>query len=378
MSRGAKIATLGALSLLVLGLAYYLRSVFLPFLVALLLAYVLNPALRWLEGRGVPRMASIGAVYILLLGALAAVVLWAVPAAFGQASDFVKVTFLGEHPKYLQVVAKVKPSLEHALGPEKAAELVGAVQERAAVFAKELPGRSGRLLGDVLAYLTGGIASLLSVFAFLVLVPVYLFFLLKNLNTWWDSFTHWIPRAYRTRTLATLDRIHRANMSFFRGQITICLIEGLIVFLGLNLIGVRYPLLFGLLYAVLSVIPYLGVMTIFTTVELFVLADTGQFGRVFWLSAGLFGLIQILEAAVFQPLILGKETGLHPVAVMLSLLGAGQLLGLFGMLLAIPLTSTAKILFEDYVRPMAEDVADLTRVRRRSEAEGALPPAPNP
>ena len=56
----------------------------------------------------------------------------------------------------------------------------------------------------------------------------------------------------------------------------------------------------------------------------------------------------------------------------------GQLLGLFGMLLAIPLASTAKILFEDYVRPMAEDVADLTRVRRRSEAEGALPPAPNP
>jgi predicted PurR-regulated permease PerM len=378
MSRGAKVATLAALSLLVLGLAYYLRSVFLPFLVALLLAYVLNPALLWLERRGVPRMASIGAVYLVLLGTVAVLALWAVPAAFGQASDFVKVTFLGENPKYLQVLAKVKPALERALGPEKAADVLAAADGRIAHFKKELPGMSGHLLTEVFAYMTGGIASLLSVFAFLVLVPVYLFFLLKNLQLWWESITHWIPRAYRTRALDTLGRIHRANLSFFRGQLTICLIEGLIVFLGLDLIGVRYPLLFGLLYAVLSVIPYLGVMTMFATVELFVLADTGQFGRTFWLAAGVFGLIQVLEAAVFQPLILGKETGLHPVAVILSLLSAGQLLGLFGMLLAIPLASTAKILIEDYVRPMAEDVADLTRVRRRSDAEGALPPASNP
>jgi predicted PurR-regulated permease PerM len=378
MSRGAKIATLSALGLLLLALAYYLRSVFLPFLVALLLAYVLNPAILYLERRGVPRMASIAAVYVILLGALAAVGLWAVPAAFGQASDFVKVTFLGERPKYLQVLAKVRPSLEHTLGPEKSADVLVAVDERVAAFKKELPGMSGRLIEHAFSYMTGGIASLLSVFAFVVLVPVYLFFLLKNLNSWWLGFTHWIPRAYRDQTLSTLSRIHRANLAFFRGQVTICVLEGLIVFLLLQLIGVSYPLLFGLLYAVLSLVPYLGVMTMFAAVELFVLADTGQFGRVFWLSAGVFALIQVLDAAVFQPLILGKETGLHPIIIILALLSSSQLLGLFGMLLAIPLASTAKILVEDYVRPMAEDVADLTRVRRRADAEGALPPAANP
>src|SRR4029077_20667853 len=121
------------------------------------------------------------------------------------------------------------------------------------------------------------------------------------------------------------------------------------------------------LYTVASVIPFLGVITMFGGVELFVLADTGQFGATFWLVAGLFGLIQILEAAVFQALILGKETGIHPIAVVLSLLSAGQLLGLFGVLLAIPLASTLKILFEDYVLPMFEEVADLTKVRRKPE-----------
>lgn len=378
MNRGGKIAILVALGLLVLGLAYYLRAVFLPFLVALLLAYVLNPAILFLERRRVPRMASIAAVYLVLLGCVAALGIWAVPAAFGQASDFVKETFLGDRPKYLEVLAKVRPTLDRTLGPEKSADVLALINGRIAEFKKELPGMSGRIASDALAYMTGGIASLLSVFAFLVLVPVYLFFLLKNLQSWWESFTHWIPRAYRTESLATLGRIHRANLSFFRGQITICLIEGVLLFLGLQLIGVSYPLLFGLLYALLSVVPYLGVMTMFVTVELFVLASTGQFGAAFWLSAGLFGLIQVLEAALFQPLILGKETGLHPMIVILSLLGAGQLLGLFGMLLAIPLASTAKILFEDYVRPLVEDVADLTRVRRRPETEGGAPPPASP
>ncbi|HLY10509.1 MAG TPA: AI-2E family transporter [Planctomycetota bacterium] len=378
MSRGWKISILSLLSLLLLSLAYYLRSVFLPFLVSLLLAYVLNPAILYLEHRRVPRLASIAAVYVIMLGIFAAIGVWAIPAAFSQASDFVKVTFLGETPKYLQVLAKARPSLERALGPEKSADVLGAINERIVAAKQRLPGMSGRLLSEALSYVTGGIASLFSVFAFLALIPVYLFFLLKNLNSWWESCTHWIPRAYRSQTLATLGRIHRANMSFFRGQITICLLEGFLIFLGLQLVGVHYPLLFGLLYAVLSVVPYLGVTTMFATVELFVLADTGKFGSAFWLSAGLFGLIQVLEAAVFQPLILGKETGLHPIIIILSLLGFSQLLGLFGMLLAIPLASSVKILFEDYVQPMFEDVADLTRVRRRPETEGVLPPGSSP
>jgi predicted PurR-regulated permease PerM len=139
---------------------------------------------------------------------------------------------------------------------------------------------------------------------------------------------------------------------------------------------VGYSLLFGLLYAVLSIVPYLGVTVMFATVELYVLADTGQFGSAFWLTAGIFALIQVLESAVLQPMILGKETGLHPILIILALLSASQLLGLFGMLLAIPLASTLKILFEDYVRPLFEDVADLTRIRRKPELEGAAPPAP--
>src|SRR6185436_13728077 len=84
MTRGWKIAFLAVLAIGAIGLAYYLRAVFLPLLVALLLSYVLNPVLGWLERRKVPRKASIAGVYVVLLGVMALVAFVAVPAAFGE------------------------------------------------------------------------------------------------------------------------------------------------------------------------------------------------------------------------------------------------------------------------------------------------------
>jgi len=84
---------------------------------------------------------------------MAAIAVWAVPAAFSQASDFVKVTFLGDHPKYQQLLAKVEPTLERSLGPEKTAEVMRAVGDRIASFKQEIPGLSGR---DTLSVAVGG------------------------------------------------------------------------------------------------------------------------------------------------------------------------------------------------------------------------------
>jgi predicted PurR-regulated permease PerM len=100
----------------------------------------------------------------------------------------------------------------------------------------------------------------------------------------------------------------------------------------------------------------------FVVTELVAVFGAGGFGTQFWLVAGLFLAIQALEGVLLQPLIMGKETGLHPVAIILTLLVCGNVFGFFGMLVAVPLASAAKIVFEDYVWPMFAEVADLTRV----------------
>src|SRR5258708_5439371 len=112
MTRGWKIATLTALAISVILVAYYLRAVFLPLLVALL--------------------ASIAGVYVVLRGVMATLIFWTVPAAFSQATDFVRVTFLGENPKINRLITKAEPMLVRAVGSDKAGEIVKRVHERAA------------------------------------------------------------------------------------------------------------------------------------------------------------------------------------------------------------------------------------------------------
>ncbi|MFN3485449.1 MAG: AI-2E family transporter [Planctomycetota bacterium] len=368
MTRPWKAALLAALAIAALALIYALRAVFLPLLVALLLAYILNPLVTALERRNVPRPLSIAAVYALLAGGTALALLWAVPRAVAEGREFLDVTFTSKDAR----IHRLLPYLERWFGWENWEQVLEEVRRRIQGHEAELARAGGSILGAVVSFAAGSLRGFLSVVSFVVLVPVYLFFALWRMNEGWERFSRALPEPYRERTLATLGRIHRANAAFFRGQITICAIEGLIVFAGLALIGVKFALLFGALYAVLALVPFVGVTVGFAATSLFVVVDTGGFGRDFFLVTGLFVAIQVLEGAVLQPLILGKETGLHPIAVILALFVFGELFGFLGMLLAIPLASTAKILFEDYVWPAFREVA---QTRAVSPSGSPAPPA---
>jgi predicted PurR-regulated permease PerM len=365
MSRSWKISFLVTLTLAAIVFAYFLRAVFMPLLVALLVAYILNPVIMGLEKRKVPRLVSIAGVYLILALLLAGLFVWALPAGITEAKEFVRGTFTAEDAKAQRVILWGGKQLKEWLGAENWDLAVKNLRERMKGHESELAQAGGAIVAWTASFMTSSISGFVAVFSFIVLVPVYLFFVLRNMNPWWDHFTHAIPRAYRDRTLATLGRIHRANAAFFRGQITISLIEGVIVFIVLSALGVKFPLLFGALYAVLSIIPFLGVVIGFTITELFVLADTGRFGGTFLWVACLYAGIQVLEGLWLQPRIMGRETGLHPIGIILALLVCGQLFGIFGMLIAVPIASTAKILLEDYVWPMFTEVADLTKIRHR-------------
>jgi predicted PurR-regulated permease PerM len=370
MTKSWKVFFLALVAAGVILVAYHLRAVLMPLVVALILAYILNPILQALERRKVPRLASILGIYVVLAGLLFGLFVSAIPACIVEAREFVRDTITGERPTLERVIVWGGKQLKDWLGADTWDQVVRNLRERVKGHETDLVSAGGSLVGSILAFMTQSIAGFVSVFSFIALVPVYLFFLLKNMNPWWERFTHVIPRNYREQVLATLDRIHRANASFFRGQITISFLEGLGLFLALWLLRVKFALLFGALYMVLSLVPFLGLVIGFTTTELFVFADAGRFSPAILVIAGVYVLILILDATVLQPLIMGGETGLHPMAIILALLTCGQLFGIFGMLIAVPIASTAKILFEDYVWPIFTEVADLTRTR--------LKPPPSP
>ncbi|MBI4566621.1 MAG: AI-2E family transporter [Planctomycetes bacterium] len=362
-------------------LAYHLRLIFVPLLIAFLLTYIWNPVVTALEIH-MPRLAAIMLVYAGFLGGVAALALMGTPVLVNQAVVFVEEGFIGERitvdfnrngrydpgdrfedanqngkydpPKFGRFASWSEEKLQEWIGGEEGKELLTILREK-------LRGHEGDVLqaaqkvGRVLleGALTG-IHGTLAVLSFCVLVPVYMFFLLKNMNSWWERFQEIIPEAYQERLLRALERIHEANAAFFRGQILIALIEGTILFVVLTALGVKLSLFFGGLYAVLAMVPFVGVVVTFTVTSLFVLAETGGFGTVFFLVVGLFIFIQALESLVLQPVILGQQTGLHPMVVILAIFIFGELFGFLGVLLAIPLASATLILSEEYLLPLIQ------------------------
>lgn len=372
MTRGQKTVVLVVLGLAALFVAYLLRAVFTPLLVALGLAYILNPVLDALERRKVPRLAGVLGIYAVLLGLSALFVFVGIPALVAEGAAFVEDVAKPD-ARVHQLVKKAGELLKKRMGVENWDQMVTALKERLAGHWGEIAKTAGNVATGILGFATSSLAAFLAVLGFVALVPVYLFFLLMNLNGWWERFTHAIPRVVRPQALATLHRIHRANASYFRGQTTIAAIEALIVFLTLWIAGAKLSLLFALLYFVLSLVPFVGPFTwLFVTLG-FTLIDTGTFGGIFFAVLGLFAGIQVLESACLQPAILGKETGLHPILITLSLMSFGQLFGIFGMLLAVPLACAVKILFEDYVWPMFAEVAELTRIRVKPDKPDVSP-----
>lgn len=364
MSRPQKVALLAVLGLAALVVGYLLRAVLTPLLVATAVAYILNPLLDALERRKVPRLAGVALVYAALLGLTLLFLFVGIPALVAEGAAFVD-DLSKPDARVHKLATSIGDFLKKRMGVENWTQMLAALKDRLAGHWGEVARTAGNVATGVFAFATGSLASFLAVLGFFALVPVYLFFLLMNLNAWWERFTHTIPRAIREQALGTLLRIHRANAAFFRGQTTIAAIEASLVFLTLWIAGAKLSLLFGLVYFALSLVPFVGPFAWLLGTLLFTLVDTGAFGGLFFTVLGLFAAIQLLESLVFQPLILGKETGLHPIALTLALMSFGQLFGIFGMLIAVPLACALKIVIEDYVWPMFAEVAELTSVRQK-------------
>jgi len=370
----------------VLVLLYHLRAIFTPLLVALGLAYILNPVVNACEKRRVPRVAAILVLYVIFFGGVALAAILGIPPLVHQGVQLFEDLFVGEPltedrnqngvwdegdkyddanrnqrwdpPKITRLLEWSQGRLKELTGSDDIKAHLRRLREKVSGREGDVAQAAGRAGGAILHGVSASVGGLLTLLGFVVLVPVYMFFMLKNMNAIWEWTRGAIPGAYRERVVATLLRIDKANASFFRGQVTIALIEAVILAVVLTALGVKFSLLFAVLYACAAMIPYVGVAFMFASIQLVVFVDQGGVGTTFWLVAGLFLFIQVLEGLVLQPFILGKETGLHPVAIMVSIFIFGELFGFFGLLLAIPLASATIIVVKDYLVPVVREVTE--------------------
>jgi predicted PurR-regulated permease PerM len=209
----------------------------------------------------------------------------------------------------------------------------------------------------------GGFLGITGFLLSLVMVPIYLFFLLKEspaIERRWREYLPLRNSPLKDEVAAVLSQINNYVIAYFRGQLLVCLIDGLLIGTALFCVGLNFAPLIGVLVVVLTMIPYVGIVLCWVPAVLIAAAQWGDWAHPL-IVTGLFILVQNLEAIFIAPRIVGNSVGLHPMTVIVSIFIWGLLIGgLLGPILAVPLTATAKVLLARYVwgRRLREKVAD--------------------
>jgi predicted PurR-regulated permease PerM len=308
------------------GLLYLLSPILAPFLFAAILAYILDPLVERIVGKYMPRTLAVLLVMLgvmLLLVAFALIVLPLFTKELRLLAERLPafIGWLNQHlAPFLQRHLGVEVSFDADTVRRLASELVADNQDLVA-----------RLLGSLKI---GGLAVL----AFLVnllLVPVVLFYLLRDWHALRERVDRLIPKHVHAKARQILREVDAVLAEFLRGQLTVILVMAAYYVVALWLAGLDFALPIGLITGVLVFVPYVGALVGFV---LGTMAALMQFDGIWglawvWLA---FGLGQALEGMLVTPLLVGERIGLHPVAVILALLAFGQLFGFFGVLLALP------------------------------------------
>ncbi len=307
-------------------LVYSLAPILTPFLAGALLASMFNPRATRFERFGLSRVWATFAVITVVGMALLGLVVVAMPLFQGQISEL--ATRL---PATLDLArANFLPWLEQNLGLRINLDL-----EAIKIWLTEKATQNG---ADWLPTLKTGAMAVIGILANLLLIPVVMFYLLKDWDVMIARVATLVPRPW----LPTVTRVAR-NMDqvvgeFLRGQFAV--MATLSVFYGVALwaVGLHYALQIGLITGVLSFVPFLGFALGMILALMVALLQFGDWVNILWIF-GVYMLGQVLETYVVTPRLVGERVGLHPVAVLFVLAAFGQLFGFVGVLLAVPLAA---------------------------------------
>lgn len=359
----AFVAMGGAVTLvgiLVVRFLTYLQPVLIPIAVAAILAFLLEPIVRRLIALRISRLGSIIIVYAAFTGAIVGILIWILPPAYHQGTSFIQnfgiysqkaQTFILSSMEYLDRLSEVrffKETPDAEAGNEQLTKLVASgvseagtwLQQKFPVLAEEFTQRS---IGGFL----GGVGFLLS----MILVPIFLFFFLKESPSIAQKWSRYLPlRAspLKNEIVSLVSEINSYLISFFRGQLVVSLIDGILIATALLIMGLDFAILIGLLVAVLGLIPYLGMLVCWIPAVLIAATQFQDWIHPLAVTA-IFILANNLDSMFIAPKIVGDSVGLHPLTVIISVLAWSIILGgILGALLAVPLTATLKVVLKRY------------------------------
>ena len=357
---GASVLLIGSL---VVGAISFLQPVLTPIAVAAILAFLLEPVVRFSMRLGLSRLISIILVYLAFAAFFVGLLVYIIPPAYRQGNSLVK-NFPGYMQKTQALTTRTFENL-HRLSSldflrsdqtdqpanEQLSALVSqSIKDAGNWVQQKIPDlavESGRFLQRSLGGFLGVFGLLLS----MILVPIFLFFFLKDSASIAENWSRYLPlRAspLKNEIVSLVGEINSYLISFFRGQLIVSLIDGFLISVALLVLGLDFAILIGLMVGVLGLIPYLGMMICYIPAVIIAAAQFGDWTHPLIVTA-IFILANNIDGIFIAPKIVGESVGLHPLTVIVSVLAWSLILGgLLGALLAVPLTATIKVLLKRY------------------------------
>jgi predicted PurR-regulated permease PerM len=331
-----------------------IRIILVPLLCSLALAYLLAPVVNWFERRGWSRISSV------LLGMTAAtvilvlVLIFIVPGVWGQLMKTYDLarTMIGDPAPLQKLLSKIKllsPQFYEFAEP-RIGELMKSINPE-------------RILDLALSWLQSGLFRLVNLTTSLIdlmLIPFLVYYFLADYGAMRARVERLIPPRYRAITSSLIGQISSVLSSYVRGQLLTGLVMGLLYSLGFAILRVPLPMTVGMLAGVLNFIPYFGTLIGLVLSLLFLALDNAGIGRLLGLL-GVFAVVQSIEGYYLTPKLIGSRLHLHPLWVLTGLLIGGNLFGLVGIILAVPVIAIAKVLFGFF-----EDIYQQSNFYRRT------------
>ncbi len=313
-------------AILILWAAGYVARTILLLVIATLLAYALSPLVTLLE-RVVPRFLAILLVYLIVLGGIGTLLYFIVRTTVDQIVSL--SNYLG--------VALTPGQNGHPSALEQTLTSLGISQDQITAARSQIVNQAEGLAGNIVPVLTGVVGAALDI----ILVAVMSVYLLIDGKRVVNGLRQNMPRRQRGRIRFLLDTLQRVVGGYIRGQLALCGLIGVLVGAGMEILGVPYALLLGVLAFVLEFIPVLG--TLVSGLICVLLALTKG-----WLLAIIvlvyFVVVHVIEGDVVGPRIVGKAIGLHPVVSLAALIAGGELFGIWGALFASPVAGVLQAL----------------------------------
>lgn len=319
------------------------RGVLPVLLASAALGYLFDRPVSWLARRGVGRERAVGLLFALLASLVVLLVAVVVPLVGGQLSQL--SANIGVYLSNLAaLVAPYKDEIEARLGvplPVDLADLATVAPQYLERVAA-IPNAS-TVAGDVLARVAGGGLQLLLALLTLSLVPLFTFYVASAWPTLVERADELVPPRNRPLVRRVAKEIDTRTIAFVEGQALLCLVMGVLYSLGLLVCRVDLAVVVGMLSGLLFVIPYVGTAAGAVVAATLALLKFGFDWHVIG-AVGTYAVVQGLEGAVLTPAIVGNRVGLHPMVVMVGVVVFGNLLGVWGLLLAVPLTAALEVL----------------------------------